>query len=479
VIEQYDYSRIFQPALDDLGKPYQGERARPLQTLIWYPAQRVARKAMTFGEYKKLAETETTFGAPRLLTGWFIDGTKSALRSTLWSVRDAPAESGRFPLVIYAPSFSSWAWENADLCEYLASYGYIVIASPGMGVRRTSTHDVLGTDAQSRDILFLLAYARSLSNADVRQMAVVGFSWGGLSALFAAARDDRIKALVALDGSMRYFPGLVKQAGDVDPEAMTVPLLYFKAQFSLEEKAKFDAVAKDQKDRDKIEGPDVLLEWTHGDLISVQMLGLVHPEFNPLSQRDEYFWKYDFAQTQEGDYGRQDGAVGYAWVARYTREFLDAYLKGDAQALKFLKNRPSENGVPEHVMGVDFRAAQPIPFSFNSFQVEVSRQGFGHVAEIYANTRKEHPDFKLDVQLLQSWGYGLLASRHFSESIEIMKLEAQAAPSSSAFFDLAEAYTASGQMQLAIEYYGRALAEDPANRGATERLREYGRSPSD
>jgi hypothetical protein len=150
VIEQYDYSRIFQPALDDLGKPYQGERARPLQTLIWYPAQRVARKAMTFGEYKKLAETETTFGAPRLLTGWFIDGTKSALRSTLWSVRDAPAESGRFPLVIYAPSFSSWAWENADLCEYLASYGYIVIASPGMGVRRTSTHDVLGTDAQSR-----------------------------------------------------------------------------------------------------------------------------------------------------------------------------------------------------------------------------------------------------------------------------------------------------------------------------------------
>jgi tetratricopeptide (TPR) repeat protein len=278
---------------------------------------------------------------------------------------------------------------------------------------------------------------------------------------------------------MRYFPGLVKQAGDVDSEAMTVPLLYFKAQFSLEEKAKFDAVAKDQKDRDKIEGPDVLLEWTHGDLISVQMLGLVHPEFNSLSQRDEYFWKYDFAQTQEGDYGRQDGAVGYAWVARYTREFLDAYLKGDAQALKFLKNRPSENGVPEHVMGVDFRAAQPIPFSFNSFQVEVSRQEFGHVAEIYANTRKEHPDFKLDVQLLQSWGYGLLASRHFSESIEIMKLEAQAAPSSSAFFDLAEAYTASGQMQLAIEYYGRALAEDPANRGATERLREYGRSPSD
>ena len=40
VVEQYDYSRIFQPLIDDLGQPYRAERARPLQTLIWYPAQK-------------------------------------------------------------------------------------------------------------------------------------------------------------------------------------------------------------------------------------------------------------------------------------------------------------------------------------------------------------------------------------------------------------------------------------------------------
>jgi hypothetical protein len=33
VVEQYDYSRIYHSTTDDLGKPYQGERARPLQTL--------------------------------------------------------------------------------------------------------------------------------------------------------------------------------------------------------------------------------------------------------------------------------------------------------------------------------------------------------------------------------------------------------------------------------------------------------------
>jgi hypothetical protein len=41
VVQQYDYSRIYQSKSDDLGKPYQGERARPLQTLIWYPAEKL------------------------------------------------------------------------------------------------------------------------------------------------------------------------------------------------------------------------------------------------------------------------------------------------------------------------------------------------------------------------------------------------------------------------------------------------------
>ncbi|MGF7182896.1 hypothetical protein [Tunturiibacter psychrotolerans] len=41
VVQQYDYSRTYQSQSDDLGKPYKGERARPLQTLIWYPAEKL------------------------------------------------------------------------------------------------------------------------------------------------------------------------------------------------------------------------------------------------------------------------------------------------------------------------------------------------------------------------------------------------------------------------------------------------------
>jgi len=46
--------------------------------------------------------------------------------------------------------------------------------------------------------------------------------------LFAASRDNRIKALVSLDGSERYFPGLVGESKTIHPDQMTIPLIYFE-----------------------------------------------------------------------------------------------------------------------------------------------------------------------------------------------------------------------------------------------------------
>jgi dienelactone hydrolase len=108
------------------------------------------------------------------------------------------------------------------------------------GVTQESAHDVAGAGAQAQDISFLIGYAHTLADADRSEVAVVGKSWGGLSNLFAAAHDNRIKALVALDGSMRYFPGLVQQAR-VAPEEMTIPLLFFKGETSLESQAQLEA----------------------------------------------------------------------------------------------------------------------------------------------------------------------------------------------------------------------------------------------
>jgi hypothetical protein len=64
VVEQYDRERVFRSSADEAGKPIQGERARPLQTLVWYPAKKSNQRAMEIGDYLALMETETSFDKP-------------------------------------------------------------------------------------------------------------------------------------------------------------------------------------------------------------------------------------------------------------------------------------------------------------------------------------------------------------------------------------------------------------------------------
>ncbi|MGF7183127.1 dienelactone hydrolase family protein [Tunturiibacter psychrotolerans] len=358
VVEQYDNTRNFGATSASKAVPAaQPERGRPLQTLIWYPAQESVRPAMTMGDYVTLMDTEISFGNPQktrdgdVLKEWL----QASLGQPLSAVRDATPEMGRFPVVIYAPSFSSWSWENADLCEYLASYGYVVVASPGIGEKsRESTHDLSGANAQAGDVSFLIGYAASMPNTDMTKVAAMGFSWGGLADLFAASTDSRIKALVSLDGSERYFPGLVETSKTVHPDHMTIPLIYFEeGDASLEGQDKLDQ-------RFHAQGPSVLNQWSHGDLVTVRMLGLFHPEFCSIAYRNSELWEQELPNLQVADYDRADGLVGYSWVMRYTRAFLDFYLKQDVQAGAFLKASTSANGVPGHTMSMKFRSGVPV-----------------------------------------------------------------------------------------------------------------------
>ncbi|WP_157467394.1 hypothetical protein [Edaphobacter aggregans] len=66
VVEQYDSWRNFGSAVDQKPEPAtQTVLARPLQTLVWYPAQKSARTAMTMGDYVALMDTEVSFGTPQ------------------------------------------------------------------------------------------------------------------------------------------------------------------------------------------------------------------------------------------------------------------------------------------------------------------------------------------------------------------------------------------------------------------------------
>jgi hypothetical protein len=82
------------------------------------------------------------------------------------------------------------------------------------------------------------------------------------------------------------------------------------------------------------------------------MLGMAHPEFSSMFQRRMSAQR--FAENQVADSGRDDANTSHAWVALYTLNFLNAYLKHDASAKTFLERNPAENGVPKHFMGITF-----------------------------------------------------------------------------------------------------------------------------
>jgi dienelactone hydrolase len=353
VVEQYDRSRKFLATPNAPATTDKSENPRPLQTLIWYPANPSTGPTMTLGDYAALIKTETTFnkpldqGKPQLFVDSFFHGTTDG---HAWAVRDAEKQAGHFPVVIYAPSVNAPATENIELCEYLVSWGLLVIASPSMGASsRQMTIDLDGANAEAQDISFLLDFATTLPNADISAAAVAGYSWGGMAALLAAARDKRVDALISLDSSF-------VMAGDIHPDQMTIPFLAFSRG---EDPLEFsDSPRKDKTQSDS--GPNVLNEWTHGDLIHVRMLAMSHIQFSSLYQRSERFRK-EAPHFSPDDYSLGEGAQSYGWIAVYTRQFLRAYLKHDPDAQAFLSRSAIDNGAPRHLFFVNVRKASPKP----------------------------------------------------------------------------------------------------------------------
>jgi dienelactone hydrolase len=354
IVEQYDRSRSFRSASPLPATATEGPR--PLQTLVWYPATKSTRATMTFGEYGALVKTETSFGKP-IEQGKAQSFVEAFMRGTTnlhaWAVRDAPMQTGQFPVVVYVPSVNAPATENIELCEYLASEGFVILASPSMGATsRSMTLDLAGANAEAQDISFLIDFAKTLPDTDISKVAVMGYSWGGMAALFASSRDKRIDALVSLDGSFRYSPEIVQQAEDVHPDQMTIPLLVFsRAEESLET---WDARRKDKSQC--VTAPNVLNEWTRSDLVHVRLLAVSHIQFSSLYQRSERF-KKEGLQFVPADYSLEDGADSYNWMARYLLEFLNAYLKHDQAASAFITRPPAENGVPKHLISVNLQHA--------------------------------------------------------------------------------------------------------------------------
>lgn len=476
---QYDRSRNYRVGVDLVtGESVPGGAARPIQTLIWYPAD-TGGTAMDYGDYLALGAHEDRFdrtpeenarvarvaATPFAIYGDLSIAARTAIEhAPVWAHRDAPPSDGKFPVIVYAASDGSSAFENEQLCEYWASHGYVVLASPSIGAHgRYMTDDAVdepqsntsmnleNTQAQAADISFLIGYATTLPHADTSRLAVAGFSWGGMASTFAAAHDSRIRALVYLDGSVRYFPKLVA-AGHISPADVKVPLIFFA-----------DTEASTRSSR-KVWAASLIERARHADNYFVQMQALQHEDFAVDTQR------YNPTVGSE-TFTIDEARSGYTWMSRYSLAFLDAYLKGDAPALAFLRASPASNGVPANVLTMTARAPLPQLPSLRDFAARLAQDHFADPVRTYRALKHDAPAFTLRDSLLSQWQSAAYAEGDAHAALGLNKLRVWLYPrSADAWLELGVADEANGSPVAALIDYRRALAIDRTRHFAAMRI---------
>lgn len=169
--------------------------------------------------------------------------------------KNIPPANGSFPLIIFSHGLGGMRTQNTVLMEELSSHGYIVAAMDHSFDANTTVFPNLRSDGKLKvadyrsaipegtadsawlkirnrqldtrigDILFTLKQFETKKtllqhNIDFTKIGVAGHSFGGTTAVLTAMRDDRIKAVVALDGWFVPFALLDSHT------KLNVPFLY-------------------------------------------------------------------------------------------------------------------------------------------------------------------------------------------------------------------------------------------------------------
>ncbi|WP_257659280.1 prolyl oligopeptidase family serine peptidase [Parapedobacter lycopersici] len=445
---------------------------RPVPVSVWYPseANRESVKTMTVLNYMEILkeEEEWEYLPDDQILNWFYYANTPAnqdhLKEHTTAHKGIGPATGKFPVVVYAPSYQASSIENFALCEYLASRGYIVIASPSRGTENRFLEGGTEKDmeTQARDIEFLLKEVGKLPNADIDRIATMGFSFGGLSNVLSQMRNEVIKAIVSLDGSVKYQYNTLKRSSFFDIEKVDVPFIHFAQKDIPKQVLKEDNI--DSTLSHHFEFYDSLV---YSKAYQLKFHNLTHSYFSTLGvlfqERDKRQDKSDLEIMES-----------YKWVSVYTLKFLDGFLKNDNDALSFLENSPVENGINEGLIIQQTKNPQDKPFTFQDFNTLASKQDYENLKELYDSISKKNPSVQLSEGDFNNLGLQLVFNPSTSrQGINIFLLAINIFPHSANLFDsLAEAYLFLGNKSKAIESFEKSLSLNPQNQHAVDRLKQ-------
>ncbi len=448
-IDRYDRSRTFRPKRDYLGTVQEGERARPVQVCVWYPARTEASDPrMVYGEFvyahpahdgliRHLAylQARELQSIGHLLYGH--DGLMMDLMNRpSTAVRDAEPADGRFPLLLYATQFGRSPSENAALLEYLASWGFVVAAPHSCGAFDVSVlRDARDLDAQVRDLEFGIACLRDDPRVDPDALGVLGRGYGTLAALLLQMRNTDIDAVATLGGAMVTSGGLdlIGQSPYFDIRQARAPILQAYV------------LPDESFDRGLIDS----LRYAPRHLLALAEVGPVI--FSAVSVAAQ-----TLLDRSEFDLPRVASA--------------HAQLCGGLHAF-FHENLKNSDGA--HLAGVTTMMAEDMPPTEGQFVSIVRNHGVRAAEETYSRFRDlDPPPVMFREAVMNGLGYEFLMRGQADEAVTLFTLNAEAYPASANAWDsLSEAHLAAGNQGRALECVRKVLEVLPTDASLTDALR--------
>jgi hypothetical protein len=381
-VDVVDYARPTAPPREAPGQA--GSNFRVVRVSIWYPAAVAgSRRPMDYREYIEAAGFETLMDGA-LLAGaeaWvahssFGDADEARLRATLdeptTAYRDVPPLNGRFPTIVYAPSYSYEPFENSALIEKLVSHGYVVASSRSSGPEtREMSHDQAGLEASVRDLELIVNALHEFGHADLSRLGAAGFSGGALSAPMLAMRNLNVRAVLALDGSLEHaeLPS-TRDRHDWNPRRLRGGYL---------------AVVGDRQPADSLAG-----EALYADLYELRFPSLEHWHF-----ASDFIRINVWSASEPDPEHRRVVDDAYGIIVGRALLLFDAYLKNDelARAVLLEGNLGAHNDAIV-IENLTARAALPAPPSSTEL-AELLRSDVESAREVLEAAKANDPELEL------------------------------------------------------------------------------------
>lgn len=460
VIHTYDNSRSFFPKYGYYGDRTDYPIGRPIQISVWFPANKNHESSpVLFGDYIGFTASEIDFSKNnqeerKALSDAFINSLENKakqrqlrdlLNSSTHSYFNAKKLNGDFPIVLYAPPMNTSAIDNSIICEYLASKGYVVLATMAKGeYAQLQQRSIRAAVVQANDLGFLLHYAQKEYESD--KIGVFGYSLGGLANIIFAARNKAVDATICLDGSI-MSQGWLSDFMTSDlyaPETFTSNLFF---------------IGKNLKAPDQ--NPSTFLdEVKYADKALMRYDIEQHSHFSGLYLLIDMINNETLTDSQQ-----ETNYLFFAEMTEYIGRFFDQYLNG----LNAFKVQLSKS----HDFSFSFERGNKTPPDPNAIGQLIIDKGIHHVRTIVDSTLVYEEEYlkSLDWRSLMQVANTFSRENRIDEAIQTLHLANRVLPNMySIHRNLGDLYLQKSDTNYAEKHYRIALGDNPRDFESIEAL---------